>query len=120
MKIRHTYSWPSCQHLKKLIGLINQCLFIEHNCSSFYILVTSFKFLKLCQNKFGLFLSIFMSFCNRNYAKWSDMVKIIFPDIKPSSILFEKIYIINECFWVCCNSCWGCDVREKKNCVSWV
>ena len=29
----------------------------------------TFKFLKLCWNKFGLVLSIFVSFCNKNCAK---------------------------------------------------
>ena len=49
------------------------------------------KFLKLCRNKFVLVLTIFISFCNRNCAKWCDMVEIIFHDIKPSSVLFKNM-----------------------------
>ena len=34
MKIRHVYGWSLCQHLERLIGLVNQHLFIDLYCSS--------------------------------------------------------------------------------------
>ena len=49
------------------------------------------KVLKLCRNKFRLFFTLFIPVCNKTCANWSEMVEIIFPDIKPSSVLFKNI-----------------------------
>ena len=43
MKIRHKYSWPLCQHLTKLTGLIYWCLFTDPNSSSLVILIYIMK-----------------------------------------------------------------------------
>ena len=50
---------------------------------------TLFKFLELWINL--VCSCLFLSFCNRNCAKWFDKLDIIFLDIKPSSMLFENI-----------------------------
>ena len=39
MKIRHRCGWLLHQHLKKFIGLVNQCVFLEPNSSSLAILI---------------------------------------------------------------------------------